>query len=117
MSLDHLTEFYRDLFDFPEVEALRSPFFRCLEAGTVRLNFFGPAAYDRLGLPARRDREGVSFLLHIGLDNHDAVDTAIVRAIAEGAALIQAAGETPYGWYVAVLRDPEGNAFRVGCAI
>ena len=63
------------------------------------------------------DVRGDSFLLNIDVLSKQEVDATVPIAIAAGATLIKAPYETYYHWYQAVLRDPEGNVFRINFMI
>jgi len=47
-NIEALSGFYQRVFDFPEVEAIRSPIFRGLDAGSCCIGFNAPDAYDLL---------------------------------------------------------------------
>jgi uncharacterized glyoxalase superfamily protein PhnB len=47
----------------------------------------------------------------IGFAEHE------VRAIASGADLLRDRIDTPFGQHQAILRDPEGNVFRLSAAV
>ena len=51
-----LSGFYARLFGFAEIEAHRSPIYRCLDAGGVELGFNAPEAYGLLGIADRKSR-------------------------------------------------------------
>lgn len=108
-----LSDFYRRVFDFPEVEAIRSPIFRGLDAGRCCIGFNAHEAYDLLKLSEHADTRGVKFLLNIDVDSQDEVDRRVPLAVEAGATLIKAPYVTYYHWYQAVLLDPEGNVFRI----
>ncbi|MEZ5670479.1 MAG: VOC family protein [Alphaproteobacteria bacterium] len=108
-----LSQFYMDVFGFKEVEAIRSPIFRGIDAGKVCIGFNAHDAYDLLKLDAYRDTAGVKFLLNIDVDGTAAVDRITEAAVGRGATLIKAPYKTYYNWYQSVLLDPEGNVFRV----
>lgn len=113
-DIDALAEFYSSLLGFPEVEALRSPIFRCLDAGGVLLGFNAPAAYELLELNDRiPDRPVTSAYATFEVDSVAALDEGVVRARALGAILVKKPYETYYHAYQAVLADPEGNIFRL----
>lgn len=108
-----LSGFYTEVFGFPEVEAIRSPIFRGIDAGSCCIGFNAHDAYDLLKLDAYRDAQGVKFLLNIDVEDKAAVDRITERATALGATLIKSPYTTYYNWYQSVLLDPEGNVFRV----
>ncbi len=49
-----LSTFYRTVFGFPEIEAIRSPIFRGIDAGRCAIGFNAHDAYDLLKLSAFR---------------------------------------------------------------
>lgn len=113
-----LPAFYSELFGFAEIEAMRSPVFCVLDTGATGLGFYAPEAYGILSLP--RPDAGtaeVGAMLTVEVDTADAVDGLTRQALTKGAGLVGAPAATRYGWYMAVLRDPEGNAFRIGAPL
>ncbi|MGY8809651.1 MAG: VOC family protein [Pseudomonadales bacterium] len=112
-DIEALSGFYQRIFAFPEVEAIRSPIFRGLDAGTCCIGFNAPDAYDLLHLAEYADTSGCKFLLNIDVDNPEDVDRMVPVACEAGATLIKPPYTTYYNWYQAVLLDPEGNVFRI----
>jgi uncharacterized glyoxalase superfamily protein PhnB len=128
-NLDTLPEFYRRLLGFAELDALRSPIFRALDAGGIVFGFNLDAAYDLLGVGARRPGDTARMDDAARLDNASArpvysfhtfeVGSADeVRALADkAAALGGTVVKPPYDTYYAavqtVLTDPEDNVFRL----
>ena len=108
-----LSVFYQRVFDFPEIEAIRSPIFRGLDTGRSSLGFNALDAYELLHLSEFSDTRGVKFLLNIDVDSREDVDRRVPVAVAAGATLVKPPYETYYHWYQAVLLDPEGNVFRI----
>ena len=108
-----LSGFYIGLFGFSEVEAMRSPSFRGVAPGRRHIGFNATDAYELLGLGDRAQTTGVKFLLNIDVDSTAEVDSLVPVAISHGATLIKAPYRTYYGWYQAVLLDPEQNVFRI----
>ncbi|MBB2898424.1 VOC family protein [Pseudomonas sp. AS2.8] len=108
-----LSGFYQGVFDFPEIEAIRSPIFRGLDTGKTAIGFNAPEAYELLGLGEFADSRGCCFLLNLEVDSRAEVDRLVPVAEAAGARLVKAPYETYYHWYQAVLLDPEGNVFRI----
>jgi len=111
---DHvgLAGFYRSVFGFPEIRQYRSPIFVCLGAGKTALGFNAPEAYDLLGLKPQRD-DGIRVFINIETRSKKEVDEIVAKALKKGARLIKEPYVTYYNFYQAVLRDPEGNVFRV----
>ena len=112
-DLQALPDFYKAVFGFTEIEAIRSPIFRGLDTGRSSLGFNAQDAYGLLLLSEHADTKGVKFLLNIDVDSVDDVDRMVPLAVARGATLIKAPYKTYYNWYQAVLFDPEGNVFRI----
>ena len=108
-----LSGFYSEVFGFPEIEAIRSPIFRGIDAGGTAIGFNALDAYELLKLQDFADTRGVKFLLNIDVDTVDEVDAMVPKAVEKGATLIKAPHRTYYDWYQAVLLDPEGNVFRI----
>ena len=112
-DIEALSGFYQRVFDFPEVEAIRSPIFVGLDAGTCCIGFNAPDAYELLHLAEHCDTSGCKFLLNIDVDSPAEVDRMVPIAVEAGATLIKPPYTTYYNWYQAVLMDPEGNVFRI----
>ncbi|HCA24255.1 MAG TPA: glyoxalase [Pseudomonas sp.] len=112
-DIEALSGFYQRVFDFPEVEAIRSPIFVGLDAGTCCIGFNAPDAYELLHLAEHSDTSGCKFLLNIDVDSPAEVDRMVPIAVEAGATLIKPPYTTYYNWYQAVLMDPEGNVFRI----
>lgn len=108
-----LSGFYSEVFGFPEIEAIRSPIFRGIDAGGTAIGFNALDAYELLKLQDFAETRGVKFLLNIDVDTVDEVDAMVPKAVEKGATLIKAPYRTYYDWYQAVLLDPEGNVFRI----
>ncbi len=116
-DLDALPDFYKSVFGFPEVEAIRSPIFRGLDAGGCCVGFNARDAYGLLGLADHANTTGVGFLLNFDVATKDEVDALVPVAIAAGAKLIKKPYQTYYNWYQAVLMDPEDNVFRINTVL
>jgi predicted enzyme related to lactoylglutathione lyase len=112
-NLQDLPSFYSDLFGFEEIEYMRNDVFRGFATGGSCLGFLSPDVYDLLHLEEWRDASGASFLLNFEAPTCEEVDRLVTAAVAGGATLRKAAYRTAYGWYQAVLIDPEGNVFRI----
>jgi predicted enzyme related to lactoylglutathione lyase len=110
-----LADFYSRLFGFAEIEAHRSPIYRCLDANGIELGFNAHAAYDLLGIPDRKgeDSTAVRAYFTIEVDAPEAVNAIAASATAEGGCVIKQPYDTYYNARQAVLEDPEGNVFRV----
>lgn len=110
-----LSEFYRDVFKLTENEPLRSDVFRGYMSEDVMIGFSAPAAYEMLGLEPREPGEGDQTALTFKFESKAALDEAVETSVARGAALVKEPFMTYYDWYMAVLRDPDGNALRLAC--
>jgi len=112
-DLDSLFGFYADLFELPEAVEQRSPIFRSLDAGGTAIAFNGFEAYGLLNLEPPAASTGPSFMLTFEVAVHAADDALTKRATERGAASVKPPYSTAYGSRQAVLRDPEGNIFRI----
>ena len=112
-DIEALSGFYAALFGFAEIKASRSPIFRGLDTGACKLGFSAPDAYDLLGLSDMREASGAKTVLTFDLDSDNDVERRVTVATGLGARLIKAPCRTYYGWYQAVLLDPEQNVFRI----
>lgn len=110
-----MSEFYRDQFKLVEVESMRSDIFRAYKSGDVVLGFSALSAYELLDLERRKSTDGDQTALTFELSSRSEVDSFVGSAEANGAALVKAPFVTYYNWYMAVLRDPDGNAIRLTC--
>lgn len=110
-----LSGFYRDVFELPEVEHLRSDIFRGHMAGEVMIGFSALAAYEMLGLEERGPGEHDQTALTFSCESKAAVDACLEKALARGGTIVKEPFMTYYDWYMAVLRDPDGNAVRLAC--
>ena len=98
-----LSGFYMKVFDFKEIEAIRSPIFRGLDTGKSSLGFNALDAYELLKLSEFSDTKGIKFLLNIDVDSKDDVDRMVPVALKAGATLIKEPYVTYYNWYQACL--------------
>ena len=110
-----LSEFYRDCFDLTENESLRSDVFRGYMSGECMVGFSAPAAYEMLGLTPRKAGEGDQTAFTFRCDSREALDAIVEKAKGLGATMVQEQFMTYYNWYMAVMRDPDGNAIRLAC--
>ena len=115
MCRDHhrQCEFYRQAFGWPELDAVTSPIFRALDAGPMAVGFHADEAFDLLGVPDWRDRDGTALHMTIDVGSAAAVDAAVDGLVALGATVIQGPFTTYYDARQVVLHDPEGNLFRI----
>ncbi|MEM1288064.1 MAG: VOC family protein [Pseudomonadota bacterium] len=110
-----LSEFYRDVFGLTENEGLRSDVFRGYMSEDVMIGFSAMAAYEMLGLEPRKSGEGDQTAFTFKFDTKADLDAAVGTATERGATLVKEQFMTYYNWYMAVLRDPDGNALRLAC--
>ncbi|MEH3085216.1 MAG: VOC family protein [Xylophilus ampelinus] len=112
-DIEALSGFYQRVFGFAEIAAIRSPIFRGLDTGRSSLGFNAHEAYGLLQVDEPADPRGAKFLLNIDVDSAAEVDRMVPVAVSHGAQLVKPPYATYYGWYQAVLLDPEGNVFRI----
>ncbi len=112
-DIEALSGFYRDLFGFTEIPAIRSPIFVGLDTGQSCLGFNAQDAYGLLNLADQANPAGVKFLLNIDVDSMAEVDRLVPVAAELGATVVKTPYRTYYDWYQAVLLDPEKNVFRI----
>ncbi|WP_448661961.1 VOC family protein [Sphingomonas sp. CJ20] len=110
-DVDALAGFYQAALGL-EAAVDDSPRYRELAGGGVRLGFAFQGAYDLLALDDARDPTGLRSVLTFDLAA-DLLDAAVARATNAGAVVAKPAYATHFGARMAVLRDPEGNAFRL----
>jgi predicted lactoylglutathione lyase len=108
-----LSSFYREIFGFEEIEAIRSPIFVGLDTGRSCLGFNAQDAYELLKLQDYANPTGAKFLINIDVETKEDVDRMTPLAVERGAKLIKDPYLTYYNWYQAVLLDPEENVFRI----
>ena len=112
-DIEALSGFYQRVFDFPEVESIRSPIFVGLDAGTCCIGFNAPDAYELLHLAEHSDTAGCKFLLNIDVDSPDDVDRMVPVAVEAGATLIKPAQKVFWGGYSGYFADPDGHLWEV----
>ncbi len=110
-----LTQFYVHGLGLAEIESSRDERYREVDAGGCMIGFATEAVRPFLNLP-EEPAAGTRGLLTFDVGRAIDVAPAIERAVAAGAGLVREAMETPFGQYQAVLRDPEGNIFRLSAA-
>ena len=108
-----LSGFYRAVFGFADIPAIRSPIFVGLSTGQSCLGFNAQDAYGLLNLADQADTAGAKFLINIDVGSAAEVDRLVPVAVEHGAKLVKPAYRTYYDWYQAVLLDPEQNVFRI----
>lgn len=112
-DIEALSGFYQAVFGFTDIPAIRSPIFVGLSTGQSSLGFNAQDAYGLLNLADHADTAGAKFLLNIDVDSVAEVDRLVPVAVERGAVLVKPPYRTYYGWYQAVLLDPEQNVFRI----
>lgn len=112
-----LAQFYIDGLGLEEVEASRDHRYREVRAGGCMIGFAHEAARETLAMAHEANPTGIRSLLTFDVESVAAVAPAVERAVAKGAALVKPAFDSAFGQHQAVLRDPEGNAFRLSAAI
>jgi len=108
-----LSGFYKQVFGFNEIAAIRSPIFVGLDTGRTCIGFNAQDVYALLNLTEYVEPKGAKFLLNIDVDSTAEVDRLVPVAVAAGATLCKPPYKTYYDWYQAVLLDPEQNVFRI----
>ena len=111
-----LPDFYIAVFGLAEIAASRSDRYRELAVGALRLGFPYIDAYARIGLTDQIDPTGVRAMITFAAADAAAVARLAARAEAAGARLALPPTTTDFGQVIAVLLDPEGNAFRISAA-
>jgi len=112
-----LATFYVEGLLLEEVMASRDERYREVKAGDgCMIGFATETVRPLINLP-EEPATGTRSLLTFNVDTVADVAPAVGRAVAAGAELVREAMETGFGQYQAVLRDPEGNTFRLSAAI
>lgn len=111
-DLDKLTDYYVAI-GFEEVESSRSEYYREVLAGGAKIGFAVQSAYDTLGLADEADTKGIRSILTFDVGTPEDVAPATDKAVAAGGELVRAGFQTVFGQFLSVVRDPEGNVFRL----
>ncbi|MAC58592.1 MAG: glyoxalase/bleomycin resistance/dioxygenase family protein [Novosphingobium sp.] len=111
-DIDRLADFYSGLFDLDEILESRSPIFRGFLTGGSSIGFSAPDAYDLLGLK-EQELPGDRVLLTFDVESEEMVRSLTAKAARLGASILKEPFTTYYGWFQSVLRDLDGNAFRI----
>lgn len=111
-NIDRLANFYCTLFDLAEINESRSPIFRGFTSECSSIGFSALDAYELLGLELPTG-SGDHVLQTFDVGSEDEVRELAVKATELGAVIVKEPFATYYGWFQAVLRDPDGNAFRI----
>jgi len=112
-DIEALCRFYAGTFGFEEIESVRSPIFRAVEAGGCRIGFNAHAAYGLLNLDGHAATSGAKAMVTVAVDGPAEADRLVPLAVANGATLVKPLFRTAYGTYQAVLFDPEGHVLRI----
>lgn len=112
-----LSSFYMNLFDFKEIVEIRSPIFRGVSTGKSAIGFNAYDAYELLGVLEEKDATGIKFLLNFDVDSECQVSMLTEKATGLGASLVKNPYKTYYNWYQSILKDPEGNLFRINTVL
>ena len=110
-----LCQFYVAGLGLEEVASSRDERYREVRAHGGMIGFATSAVRSALNL-ADDEPTGTRSVLTFDVGAVATVMPAVERAIAAGAEMIRGALDTPFGQHQAVLRDPEGNIFRVSAA-
>lgn len=111
-NVDRLAEFYSSLFDLAENNESRTPIFRGFVTKGSSIGFNAFEAYELLGLTPLKDL-GDRVFQTFDVDSDEAVRQLTARVLELGGTVVKTPFKTYYGWYQSVLRDPDGNAFRI----
>ncbi|KPL69241.1 hypothetical protein SZ64_14700 [Erythrobacter sp. SG61-1L] len=126
MHMTYTTFFTRDvnrMADFyvaiglEEIESSRSEFYREVSAGGAKIGFAGQAAYTNLNIPDDANPTGLRNILTLDVGTPDNVGPTVDKAVAAGGELVKPGFETTFGQFLAVVKDPEGNAVRLAAAV
>lgn len=112
-----LAQFYVDGLGLEEVESSRDQRYREVRAGGCMIGFAYEAAREMLNLGHEANPTGIRSVATFDVGSVAAVAPAVDRAVAHGALLVRAAVDSAFGQHQAVLRDPEGNPFRISAAV
>lgn len=112
-----LAQFYIDALGLEEVEASRDHRYREVRGGGCMIGFAHEPAREMLNMADQANPTGIRSVMTFDVGTVTAVVPAVARAVACGAELVRPAFDSPFGQHQAVLRDPEGNAFRVSAAV
>lgn len=112
-DIDRAFDFYSGVFLLEEIVESRTPLFRGASAGACSLGFSTHDVFPLLNLNTPDRGAGDRCWLTFDVADRDQVDLLTAVAIRAGASVLKEPAVTYYGWYQAVLRDPEGHAFRI----
>lgn len=115
-DVNRMAEFYVAI-GLEEIVASRSDLYREVSAGAVRIGFAGQAAYASLNLADDADPTGLRGAITLDVGMPEDVGSAVQQALDAGGTLAKPGFETSFGQFLAVVKDPEGNAVRLAAAI
>lgn len=115
-DVDRMADFYVAL-GLEEIESSRSEFYREVQAGGAKIGFAAQAAYANLDMPEEANPTGLRGIITFDVGTPDDVAPAVEKAVAAGGTLVKPGFETTFGQFLAVVRDPEGNALRLAAAV
>lgn len=116
-DVDRLADFYGPLLGLQEIAASRSEKYREFLTGGVKLGVAYAGAYAMLGLAAREPAEPVNTVLTFDVGALDQVAPLTRRAVRLGGRLVKPGFDTFFGQHQSVVKDPEGNVFRLSAAL
>ncbi|PZU57625.1 MAG: glyoxalase [Sphingobium sp.] len=93
------------------------PRYREVGAGGANIGFAAQAAYQTLCLEDEANPTGLRNILTFALPDANGMTDAVLRAVGCGAAVVRSPYSTHFGSMMAVLRDPEGNVFRLNAPL
>ena len=115
-DVNRMAEFYVAL-GLEEIEASRSEYYREVSAGHVKIGFAPQQAYTTLNLLGDIEPTGLRSVITLDVGSPADVPLAADKAVEAGGKLIQPGFETTFGQFLAVVKDPEGNAVRLAAAV
>ena len=107
-----LSAYYQKLFELGEIAESRSEIFRGYNTNGCCLGFSSTEAYELLSL-TDSDAQTDNVLMTFAASSREEVHARCSYAVELGGTLVKSPFKTYYGWYQGVLRDPEGNPFRI----
>lgn len=116
-DLPALADFYKKLFSGHETPSVNPAGYRGIDIGGSVIGISAASVRDALNL-----QPGCmggcapladSSFISIELIDRTSVDLKTQAAVQLGATLLDGPSITPFNWYCATLRDPQGHAFRV----
>ncbi len=114
-----VSTFYREVFGFKELDQFASDIFRGVDTGQTWIGFSAHKAYSLLGMEQYAQTQGNKFTLNFDVGTKAELDRIYAAALQKGATSVKAPFSHRYDdenhthWHLAILLDPEGNAFRL----